>query len=84
MELPILYALSYPKHIASDNVQTDLLSISALTFEKIDKQRYPLFFVAIQAGAAGGLYPTIMNAANEAALSLFYKRKSTSHRFQIW
>ena len=75
MELPILYALSYPKHIASDNVQTDLLSISALTFEKIDKQRYPLFFVAIQAGAAGGLYPTIINAANEAALSLFLQKK---------
>jgi len=75
MELPILYALSYPKHIPSDNVKTDLLSLSALTFEEIDKKRYPLFYTAIQAGATGGLYPTIMNAANEAAIALLLKQE---------
>ncbi|HOE90572.1 MAG TPA: 1-deoxy-D-xylulose-5-phosphate reductoisomerase [Candidatus Cloacimonadota bacterium] len=75
MELPILYALSYPKHIPSQNVETDFFALSELTFQKIEKERYPLFFIALQAGASGGLYPTIMNAANEAALSFFLKKK---------
>jgi len=75
MELPILYAFSYPKHICSDNVKTDLFSLPSLTFEAIDQKRYPLFYIALQAGVSGGLYPTIMNAANEAALKLFLDRK---------
>jgi 1-deoxy-D-xylulose-5-phosphate reductoisomerase len=75
MELPILYALSYPKHIKSDNVKTNLLELKDLTFREIEKERYPLFYTAVEAGKAGGLYPTIMNSANEAALNLYLSRK---------
>ncbi len=73
MQLPILYALSYPKHIQSDIVKTNLFQLPALTFEEIDPERYPLFHLACQAGKSGGLYPTIINAANEKALDAFLK-----------
>lgn len=75
MMLPILFALSYPQRCKSDLVRTDLLQLSALTFEDIDPQRYPLFFLGVEAGKAGGIMPTVINAANEAALRLFLERK---------
>ena len=73
MQLPILYALTHPDHIASDKVQTSLTELTALTFEQIDPQRYPLFFIACKAGKDGGIMPTILNAANEKAIEMFLK-----------
>lgn len=75
MQLPILYAFSYPKHIPSNNVKTHLIDLPALTFDRIEKERYPLFFLACEAGKQGGIMPTVMNAANEAAIQLFVKEK---------
>ena len=75
MKLPILIALSYPDKIASNIVKTDITKLPSLTFEKIDPKRYPLFFLGLEVGKKGGLYPTIMNAANEAAINLFIKNK---------
>lgn len=75
MELPILYALSYPKHIPSNNVKTNLLDLKDITFRDIEAERYPLFYTTVEAGKAGGLYPTILNSANEAALTLFLQNK---------
>ncbi len=75
MKLPILYALSYPQHIDSDIVSTDITALSHLSFNSIEKARYPLFFTAIATGKAGGILPTVLNAANEAAVSLFLAKK---------
>jgi 1-deoxy-D-xylulose-5-phosphate reductoisomerase len=71
MELPILYALTYPHRIESDNVKTNLLELPPLTFREVDFERYPLFKLALDTARVGGLMPTIMNAANEAAIELF-------------
>ncbi|PID27184.1 MAG: 1-deoxy-D-xylulose-5-phosphate reductoisomerase [Candidatus Cloacimonadota bacterium] len=75
MQLPILYAFGYPERIESDLVQTSLFDLPDLTFRRLSKERYPLFYTALEAGKAGGLLPTILNAANEAAVSLFLERK---------
>ncbi len=75
MPLPILYAFTYPKHIHSNLVNTSLVDLPALTFEKIEKNRYPLFYLACESGKKGGSYPTVMNAANEAAIKLFSEGK---------
>ena len=75
MELPILYAFTYPDRIESNNVQTSLLEIEKLSFQKISKKRYPLFFTVVECGKKGGLLPTIVNAANEAAVDLFLKEE---------
>jgi 1-deoxy-D-xylulose-5-phosphate reductoisomerase len=75
MQLPILYALSYPRHIKSDVVKTNIFDHSGLTFHPLEKKRYPLFFLAVEAGKAGGIMPTVLNAANEAAIKLFLQKK---------
>ena len=75
MQLPILYALSYPDHLESDLVKTDLTDLPALSFSEIDPQRYPLYELARKAGQEGGIMPTIINSANEAAIKLFLDKK---------
>ncbi len=77
MELPILYALGFPKRIPSNNIKTNLLDLKALTFEKLDFKKYPLFELALQMGKDAGIFPTIMNSANEAAINLFLNGKIT-------
>lgn len=74
MKLPILYALSYPKRLKSQLVQTDLLDHASLTFEAIEQERYPLYYLGLEAARAGGIIPTVINAAVEAAIRLFLGR----------
>lgn len=71
MKLPILYALSYPQRWNSKLVQTDLLSIASLSFEPISAKRYPLYMLGLEVAKAGGILPTVINAAAEAAMQLF-------------
>jgi 1-deoxy-D-xylulose-5-phosphate reductoisomerase len=71
MQIPILYALTHPKHIEFNNVETDLLKLGELTFREIEAKRYPLFFLALEVGEEAGIMPTIMNSANEACIKLF-------------
>jgi 1-deoxy-D-xylulose-5-phosphate reductoisomerase len=75
MQLPILYALAYPKRLDSRISETDLAQLPTLTFGQIEQDRYPLYYLARQIGKEGGLLPTIMNAANEAAIDLFLDRR---------
>lgn len=71
MRMPILYALSYPRHLALNIKPLDLETIGSLTFKPMDYVRYPLLALAYRVGELGGLYPTVMNAANEKAVALF-------------
>jgi 1-deoxy-D-xylulose-5-phosphate reductoisomerase len=75
MKLPILYALSYPERWASGLVQTDLLSLSPLNFQEIEPKRYPLYVLGLEVARAGGILPTVMNSAVEAATQLFLCEK---------
>lgn len=75
MRMPILYALSYPNHLDLDIKPLDFDAIGQLTFKPMDFQRYPLLELAYQVGKKGGLYPTVMNAANERAVELFLEGK---------
>ncbi len=72
MELPILYALSYPNRLDDSALQSfDPVAASPLTFEAIDHEAFPLFGLGVGAGAAGGLAPAVFNAANEVAVAAF-------------
>jgi len=71
MRLPVLYALGWPDRLPSRMVQTDLLKLGELSFSAIEAHRYPLYYLGLEAANAGGLYPTVLNSANEAALKLF-------------
>jgi 1-deoxy-D-xylulose-5-phosphate reductoisomerase len=72
MELPILYALTYPERRADDALRMfDPVSAGSLTFEAVDEQRFPAFALGIAAGRAGGTAPAAFNAANEEAVAGF-------------
>lgn len=72
MELPILYALTYPERIQDESLITyDPVRSSPLTFETVDHDAFPLLGIGIGAGRAGGTAPAVFNAANEVAVRGF-------------
>jgi 1-deoxy-D-xylulose-5-phosphate reductoisomerase len=75
MCLPIQYALTYPDRVPSERVQTDFVKLGSLTFEAPDEERFPALTLARRAGEVGGTMPSVLNAANEVAVSAFLNRK---------
>ena len=73
MRIPIAYALTYPKRLVSSHP----LDLTTLTFKPMDFDRFPLLALAYHVGRQGGLLPTVMHAANEAAVKLFLEEKIT-------
>jgi 1-deoxy-D-xylulose-5-phosphate reductoisomerase len=75
MELPILYALTYPDRVEDLALCTfDPVTSSPLTFEEVDRGGFPLFGLGVDAGARGGISPAVFNAANEVAVAGFLER----------
>lgn len=75
MRMPILYALSYPSHLKYDGKPLSLEDIGTLSFKELSHERYLCLSYAYEAIRKGGLYPTVLNAANEAAVMLFIDSK---------
>ena len=75
MRLPIQYALYYPERRNLSGKRLDLFEIANLTFEKPDTDTFRGLALAYQAMEKGGNIPTVYNAANEKAVSLFLDRK---------
>lgn len=76
MKLPIQYALFYPdRYPVPENKRLDLFDIAKLTFEKPDLETFTGLKLAFEAAKIGGTMPTIFNAANEKAVSLFLENK---------
>lgn len=72
---PIAHALAWPERIETHVPALDLFMHSQLNFQEPDHQRFPALNLARQAMSAGGLAPTILNAANEIAVSSFLQHK---------
>jgi 1-deoxy-D-xylulose-5-phosphate reductoisomerase len=71
MKVPIQYALSYPDRWPAPNPRLDWTEIRRLDFEQPDVEKFPCLSLAYAALHAGGSAPAVLNAANEAAVSLF-------------
>ncbi len=73
MTLPIQYALTYPKRVASKygNYKFD----RPITFIEPNEEVFPMPGLAKAAMREGGTAPAILNAANEAAVALFLNGK---------
>ena len=72
MELPILYALSYPGRVEDAALRTyDPVRSSPLTFEEIDRDAFPMFGLGEEAGRRSGCSPAVYNASNEVAVQAF-------------
>lgn len=78
MRVPIQYALSYPDRLPLYNAhRLNLAEIGQLHFKEVNLERYRCLKFAIEAGKAGGSYPTVLNAANEAAVAAFLEKRIT-------
>ena len=75
MRTPIAYALAWPKRMDTPAARLELNDIAALTFEAPDTERFPALNLARQALDAGGTAPTMLNAANEIAVSHFLNHR---------
>jgi 1-deoxy-D-xylulose-5-phosphate reductoisomerase len=76
MELPILYALTYPERVGDASLRTyDPIRSSPLTFEAIDPDAFPLFGLGVEAGRRGRSAPAVYNAGNEIAVEAFLKEE---------
>ena len=71
MHGPIEYAL-FEGDVEFDPVKGDSLEdFSPLHFHEFDPQRYPAVAMAISAYKKGGIYPCVLNGANEEAVHAF-------------
>ncbi len=75
MKLPIQYALFYPDRRELEGKKLDFYELAQMTFEKPDMETFYGLRLAFEASKQGGSMPTIYNAANEKAVSLFLDRK---------
>ena len=75
MKLPIQYALYYPNRRFLPGDRLDFWKLSQITFEKPDTDTFRGLALAYRAMQEGGSMPTVYNAANEKAVSLFLNRK---------
>ena len=75
MKLPIQYALFYPDRRALPGKRVDFFALGQLTFEEPDTETFRGLWLAYEAARTGGSLPTVFNAANEKAVSLFIQRK---------
>jgi 1-deoxy-D-xylulose-5-phosphate reductoisomerase len=75
MKLPIQYALNYTERKEKIANSIDFYEIATLNFEKPNRETFKCLDLAYQVGKKGGLWPTILNSANEVAVDLFLNRK---------
>ncbi len=71
MRYSINYCLSYPERICAGLPEPDISGMHALTFEEIEKGRFPCFELAKQSLKMGGSYLTVLNAADDESVNLF-------------
>ena len=74
MHTPISYALRYPHHKVLESKPLNYIGLN-LEFKELSKDRFPCLGYAYYAAKRGGIYPAVLNAANEAAVKLFLNDK---------
>ena len=75
MRTAIAYALAWPERIDAGVGSLDLAALGRLHFEAVDHEAFPCLSLAYAALREGGDAPTILNTANEVAVSAFLQRR---------
>lgn len=75
MRTPIAHAMAWPERFDSGVTPLDIFEVGHMDFEKPDLQRFPCLRLAYEAIKAGGIMPTVLNAANEVAVEAFLNEK---------
>lgn len=75
MQIPIAYALNYPKRLNNNIEKLDLFKVSELKFEKPDLNKFKCLQLAYNAIEKGHCYQVILNAADEILVDAFINKK---------
>lgn len=75
MKHPIQYAFTYPQRLPSPDSAVSFAELGKMTFFEPDEETFRCLALAKKAGLAGGIMPTVLNAANEVAVSAFLQDK---------
>lgn len=71
MRIPIQYGLTAPERYPNEFKKLDFTDLSNLTFEKPDIETFKCLGLAYKALEIGGTIPTVLNGANDVAVSRF-------------
>ncbi|SJM89689.1 1-deoxy-D-xylulose-5-phosphate reductoisomerase [Crenothrix polyspora] len=71
MRIPIAHALAWPARFESGAKPLNIFDVGRMDFEEANLERFPCLRLAYKAIAAGGIIPTVLNAANEIAVEAF-------------
>jgi 1-deoxy-D-xylulose-5-phosphate reductoisomerase len=71
MRIPIAYSMAWPERFDSGVEPLNIFEVGRMDFQEPDLERFPCLRLAYEAIAAGGIMPTILNAANEIAVEAF-------------
>ncbi len=71
MRLPISLGLSWPDRVADAAPGLDWRQAHTWQLFPLDDERFPAVALAREAGARGGTYPAVYNAANEQCVAAF-------------
>lgn len=71
MRIPIAFAISYPERVHLNCATVEPKSFGNLSFQDVDFEQFPSLTLAFDALREGGTMPSVMNGANEVAVSAF-------------
>ena len=75
MRTPISTVLEYPKRVRFKYHPIDFSKIGFLNFKKINRERFPLFYLAKEAYKLGNYALIAFNVSNEIAVEAFLNKK---------
>ncbi len=75
MHMPISLALMFPHRAVRPSEQFSFLDNPTLTFEPVDRVKYPALDIAYHALRQGGTAACTMNGSNEVAVAAFLAKK---------
>ena len=74
MKIPIQYSLTYPNHSYAEWESLNLVEIGNMSFEKPNLEKFPCIRLAYEALKEGGTFPTVLNVANDEAVTAFLNK----------
>lgn len=73
MQVPLSYALAFPKRMKIKHEALDLVKLQNLSFFAPDEKKFPALRICREVLQAEGSAPAVLNAANEIAVERFLK-----------
>ena len=75
MRIPIAHSMAWPERFDSGVAPLNIFDVRRMDFEEPNLERFPCLRLAYEAINAGGIMPTVLNAANEMAVDAFLNER---------